>query len=353
MDIPRGPVAATPRRRRGYSAGDAAAATWNFCRDRRAHRYQGESDERDQPWAYPDLVRGLVRSWRALFERPDLFFGIVQIAARLDPDFQTLQLAALEEGHAAFAPTNDLGIGGMMLSHPPDKAGMARRIARATRAVAFGEDLAWCPPSFKRVRSVALGAKRVEVVVDLENVAGPLEWRSPINLGSLAIGSTDPDVFRYASATASADVEIARYDYTPLRCDLVPAGLCAWASIYVRTGDGTLCALNATTTPSDDAAMVLTADVPFECAGGSFAGTSHVDGKVPLVSVYDSATGLPVQRWVDVEGDASNAVAYPAKPPRGPAVAGQLLGGVDLGDFWQMWGDEELGYVNPWPPWAR
>ena len=377
-DSPRTGVAAPPRPRRGRSVGrsvetsrgDAAAATRIYQRRRASPPqvqplaplglkgviwYQGESDS-GHAERYGHLLKGLIRSWRTLFERQDLFFGVVQLTAGHDPAFADAQLAALDEGHAAVAPTNDRGLGGYFLIHPPEKSEPARRMARATRAVAFGEDLAWRQPAYKGVRSVAIGDRTAEVVVDLENVAGPLERREPWTLNNIALPGDVPDTYRYTSETAriaAADIRIAKYDFTQLRCDLIPMGICAWANIYLRC-DETLYALNATTTPVDGGAAIrLAADVPTECAGGSFAGTSHADGSVPLVSVYDSATGLPVQRWVDFKGNASNVVAYPARPQHGPAIKGHRAGDVDLEDFWAMWGAVGLKEVAPWPEGMR
>ena len=322
--------------------------------------YQGESDFK-YAQDYGSRIKLLVKTWRDLFRRDDLFFGAYELAAPNSPQIATAPETIADAGHAAFAPTADCGIGGYMAAHPPDKAEPARRMAVAARAVAGGEALHWKPPSYDSLRSVDQTSTSIEVVVDLKDLAGPLEARPVRNYWDVVMWPQNNSI---DETWTWMDYDSLR---TPLRCDLIttPNG-CGWPTVYLsvpatRLVNGTevdtwllpnnqttqnaslvnlirgaelvnsslvnatlvnatrLCAINATLAIEPDLRSVrLAAEIPDECSGGEFAGTSHATGSVPLISTYDSSTGLPLAAWEIVVGDLMSALRVPAWPPLEP-----------------------------------
>ena len=72
---------------------------------------------------------------------------------------------------------------------------------------------------------------------------------------------------------------------------------CAWSGIEI---EGTVGWLNATVSLTPDArAMLLTASVPdgVDASNAVVKATSYGWGPIPMLSVYDQASGLPVLPW--------------------------------------------------------
>ena len=82
---------------------------------------------------------------------------------------------------------------------------------------------------------------------------------------------------------------------TPLNCSALRAGVCAWASLRLSA----LGWLNASVrvAPGGRAIVLEAALPPAPAAVGVVLATSYGWGDIPLMSVYDRATGLPLLPW--------------------------------------------------------
>ena len=149
--------------------------------------YQGESDV-DLP-GYADRMKAMMEDWRRQFGAPDLAFVAVQLAAYGRPVTQPgesgwaamrqVQYQAMaRDAHGGLATAIDLG--DPFDIHPGEKQEVGRRLARAMRAVAYGEPVSRSGPQAARVTATADGCAAVEFT----GLTGMLRLRS----ASQAIG---------------------------------------------------------------------------------------------------------------------------------------------------------------------
>jgi sialate O-acetylesterase len=149
--------------------------------------YQGESDTDLKP-AYRDRLAGLMKDWRAGFENPSLPFLIVQLsdfgAASTVPansNWAALReeqrQAVLRDKNAALIITRDLG--DKRDVHPTNKKTVGLRLARAARAVVYGEAIA---PSGPAVQSARITGDTVRLSIN--GISGALRtFSSPSAIG--------------------------------------------------------------------------------------------------------------------------------------------------------------------------
>ncbi|WP_375194215.1 sialate O-acetylesterase [Sphingobium sp.] len=143
--------------------------------------YQGESDV-DLP-GYADRMKAMMADWRRQFGAPDLAFVAVQLAAYGAPVTQPGESgwAAMrheqyrsmaQDAHGGLATAIDLG--DPFDIHPGEKQEVGRRLARAMRAVAYGETVSRTGPQAERVVAMADGG----VAVEFTGLTGSLHTRS-------------------------------------------------------------------------------------------------------------------------------------------------------------------------------
>lgn len=158
--------------------------------------YQGESNVGDKA-GYDKLLAAWMADWRQRFAQPDLPFLIVQLSAFGAPDAgqpghggwggqRDLQRRAVAaDGHSALVVTHDIGEPSDV--HPANKQFVGLRLARAARALAYGERIS---PSGPR----PLSARRIgnAVTVAFEDVDGSLTTYS----ARIAIGFELCDAIR-------------------------------------------------------------------------------------------------------------------------------------------------------------
>jgi sialate O-acetylesterase len=124
--------------------------------------YQGESDTDLKP-AYRDRLAGLMKDWRTGFKNPDMPFLIVQLsdfgaASSLPVNSNWAALreeqrqAVLNDKNAALIITRDLG--DKRDVHPTNKKTVGLRLARAARAVVYGEGIAPSGPAVQSARII-------------------------------------------------------------------------------------------------------------------------------------------------------------------------------------------------------
>lgn len=143
--------------------------------------YQGESDV-DLP-GYADRMKAMMADWRRQFGVPDLAFVAVQLAA-----YGKAATQPVENGWAAMRQTqyramaqDDRGglataidIGDPFDIHPGEKQEVGRRLARAMRAVAYGDPVSRTGPQAMR----ALASQDGGAIVEFTGLTGGLHVRS-------------------------------------------------------------------------------------------------------------------------------------------------------------------------------
>jgi len=170
--------------------------------------YQGESDV--DIARYDARLGAMMRGWRRQFGIPDLPVAIVQL-----PDFgpaaaqpvesgwarlrDEQRRAAEADGHAALAVTID--VGDPLDLHPPQKREVGRRLARAMRAMAYGDAAA---PSGPRIASAAR-TPAGGVTLHFADVTGTLETRGSAQAIGFELCGDAPGSCRYAAARASGN----------------------------------------------------------------------------------------------------------------------------------------------------
>lgn len=143
--------------------------------------YQGESDV-DLP-GYADRMKAMMADWRRQFGTPDLAFVAVQLAGYGDPATKPAEngwaamryvqyQAMARDDHGGLATAIDLG--DPFDIHPGEKQEVGRRLARAMRAVAYGEALSRTGPQASRAIATADGG----AAIDFTGLTGGLHARS-------------------------------------------------------------------------------------------------------------------------------------------------------------------------------
>ena len=107
---------------------------------------------------YACLFPSMIRSWRQNFNRPDAFFGYVQLSTWCpgQPNvtwpswvmgyMRDVQLLAQSSPFSAYATNADHGAGCDV--HPPSKQFCAKRLAASALAIVYQKPIAWRSPSY-------------------------------------------------------------------------------------------------------------------------------------------------------------------------------------------------------------
>lgn len=201
-------------------------------------------------------------------------------------------MAALSLPNVGYATNADHGMGCTI--HPAAKQYVSERLANAALAIQYKKDLAWKSPTFRSSSASSADgnpvSESVSMSVTFNDVgASGLELLHPFNYKSPSYGAaTNPPVIIDCTAT---------FPCGPAQnCSM--AAQCAWASLQLADGSW----VNATISVSGAAAnaITLTADgaaLSDEALAGPALGSSYGYGPIPMLSVYDKATGLPVLPW--------------------------------------------------------
>jgi sialate O-acetylesterase len=140
--------------------------------------YQGESNA-GRAYEYQTLFPALIANWREEWKNPDMPFLFVQLApwtaivkqptesawAEL---CEAQRLTSLKVKNTAMAVINDVGDPGDI--HPKKKKPVGGRLARAARAIAYGEKVEYTGPVYDSVEF-----KEGRAVVSFKNVGAGLE----------------------------------------------------------------------------------------------------------------------------------------------------------------------------------
>lgn len=117
--------------------------------------YQGEANSGERAPLYAHLFQTMISDWRRSWDEGDLPFLFVQIANWTTepdgrwPEVRDAQRKALALRNTGMAVTID--IGDPVDIHPKDKLDVGLRLARAARAIAYGEKLEWSGPLYRQL----------------------------------------------------------------------------------------------------------------------------------------------------------------------------------------------------------
>jgi sialate O-acetylesterase len=214
--------------------------------------YQGEANT-GRASQYACLFPAMIKQWRKNFKAENAYFGFVQLSTWCASpvaiaEIRDAQMAAVALPNVGYATNADHGAGCNI--HPPAKKFCGARLGNSALAIAYGKSIAWKSPTYQTATRTAAGVK-----VEFADLVGDLELRYPAN---------------YVAG---------------LDCSKLAAGVCAWAGLH-SGGAWT----NATVAVEGKALLL----------SGSAANadaTQYGYGSIPMMSVYDSQTGLPVLPW--------------------------------------------------------
>lgn len=117
--------------------------------------YQGESNSGERAPSYAHLFQTMISDWRRSWDEGDFPFLFVQIANFTTgpddrwPEIRDAQRKALALRNTGMAVTID--IGDPVDIHPKDKLDVGLRLARAARAIAYGEKIEWSGPLYRQL----------------------------------------------------------------------------------------------------------------------------------------------------------------------------------------------------------
>jgi sialate O-acetylesterase len=268
--------------------------------------YQGEANTQSQSTAtdYACLFPAMIRAWRQAFLQPELFFAFVQLSTWCSaadpaslPQMRDAQMSALSLPNVAYATNADHGDGCNI--HPKEKQWVAARLATAARALVYNHSVQWRSPSYKSAKALtapatasSTSATTVGLTIELNDggesglhTVYPYNLRGSYNVDIPAGLPNPPNIVDCSSsfpinATANASMALQ----------------CAWASLEVE-GHGWVNASIGIVGGS----VRLTADLPTMPLGfgalPAVLGSAYGYGPIPMLTIYDIETGLPVLPW--------------------------------------------------------
>jgi hypothetical protein len=247
--------------------------------------YQGESNTasdadshgaNDGPTHYGCRITAMVRAWRAAFQNPTAFFGFVQLATWCPnnvptiPAMRVAQMQPFEQlAHVGFATNADHGEGCGI--HPPKKQFVGARLGDSALAIAYGnQTLLWQSP---QALSHSFGAGSAVVTVGPTSSQGLSDDTYPFN------HHTSHGLFNCTARPCNNGTVC-----------------CAWGALQMS--DGSWANATATVTAQDQVTLTLTAAaaaaLPRAVLAAAPTAASYGWGAVPMMNVYDRATGLPL-----------------------------------------------------------
>jgi sialate O-acetylesterase len=210
--------------------------------------YQGESnaDNMNDAVAYGNIFKTMITGWRSLWGLGDIPFLWVQLPNYGDvfstpqtwdawPQLRAGQTSALVLPNTGEAVTID--VGGTNI-HPTNKIPVGHRLALAARKVAYGEDIVYQGPRYKRNRLRNDG----KIEIEFNYSADSLTAKDSLNgsVGGFAVAGSDNNLYWAQAVIDSgkvlvwnntvADPKIVRYawEYNPVHANLHnSAGLAA------------------------------------------------------------------------------------------------------------------------------
>ena len=178
--------------------------------------YQGESSA-DRPYDYRHVLAGMIKSWRDTFGQGDFPLFIVELAPftpivkdPVDQEWavvrESMQWVANKVPHVDTVSIVD--VGDERDIHPQKKQPVGERLARAARAMAYGEKITPAGPEFDSV--TFQGDK---AIIKLKNVGSGLEAKGG-ELQGFTIAGEDKKFYN-ATAKIEGDTVVVTSDKVP------------------------------------------------------------------------------------------------------------------------------------------
>lgn len=276
--------------------------------------YQGEADTASTASAalYACTFPSMINAWRGAFDNPSLYFGFVQLSTWCAnpptslPEMRRAQMRALRLANVGYATNADHGMGCNI--HPAAKQYVSERLVTSVLALRYGRQVVWRSPTYlSAVQEEAGGARdeddEVRLRVKLADVGArglhtihPFNYESP-NYGPFTVRAGEgvppppPPLPVVVNCSAS-------YPISPT-ANASMSEQCAWAALLVN-GVGWV---NATVQVDVQGRDVVLGARVARSGGNERASSRRIVasaygwGPIPMMSVYDSASSLPVLAW--------------------------------------------------------
>eukprot|EP00797_Seminavis_robusta_P034174 Sro80_g043100.2 (222) ;mRNA; f:62557-63222 len=217
----------------------------------------------------------MIQAWRDGFKQPDAYFGFVQLSTWCPPTPEAVpllrqsQMAALKLNNVGYSTNADMGAGCNI--HPPPKQFCGYRLGKSALAIQYGHPIHWKSPSYSKAKST----------VDRKHKKKP---------------KGKPSVVVQFQDISSSGLYLLKTPYNAqvkdFSCKGKPAGTCAGAAVLLN-GKGWV---DASISIKSNTTVTLTASTG-DSRKDSIVATSYGWGSVPMMTIYDKATDLPVLPW--------------------------------------------------------
>ncbi len=179
--------------------------------------YQGESNANEAE-AYRELLPLMIQGWRDVWGKPEMPFGIVQLANFMqrvdepgDSNWAELRDAQLHTfntvENTGLAVTTDIGDAGDI--HPKNKQEVGRRLSLWAISQVYGQTIVWSGPSYQSMR-IEVG----KIYLSFDHIGGGLQARGGETLRGFSIAGEDHK-FVWAEAEIVDDEIVVWSDQIP------------------------------------------------------------------------------------------------------------------------------------------
>jgi sialate O-acetylesterase len=305
--------------------------------------YQGEANTFDHAHAfgpssrtnvaYDCMFPALIENWRQAFNQSDAFFGFIQLSTwcfggpadspydiNAIPYMRDAQMVAAALPNVGWATNADNGDGCNI--HPPAKQACAKRLANSALTVQYGKAQAWRSPTYESAVAT-LSSTSVTVTVKLKDVSA----------AGLRVDESRPYANPFNSSNGYDSLwSLCKEENVNVNCTAANQNcMCGWAAILLgnatswskveccTSGGKAGCPgdphcnlwINATVSASADGRhLVLKGALPAATARGhaslEVAATQYGFAPIPIMTVYDKGTDLPVLGWLQPLNGTSN-----------------------------------------------
>jgi len=264
--------------------------------------YQGEANAGSQASAdeYAQHFPTMIEEWRIGFRSPEAYFGFILLSTwclNKNPvsaaELRQAQLKALDlPGKIGYASNADHGAGCNV--HPPDKRYCAARLGNSALALQYGQPVAWRSPTYSRAS---------------------LNWETVQHEGGT---SSIPQVTIEFNDVSDQGLYLLenpynnRLDPSNFNCAAQLEGTCAWPMVLLNDdrgwvnatlkleNNGQTVTMEPSSSSSSNTRSVLRSwqrHGSLDQDDATILATSYGWGSVPMLSLYDRATDLPVLGW--------------------------------------------------------
>ena len=242
----------------------------------------------------------MITSWRKAFKMPKLFFSFVQLSSWCTvnvssiPQMREAQMAAAKLENVGWVTNADKGMACTI--HPGAKVFSGRRLGDAALALNYGKKLQWKSPRYVAAKQSSsnlqsAGAAALEVTLSDVGASG-LKVIRPSNYFPEVYGGPMPAVpgmnRTHVDCSYPPTSNISANGFVN-NVKNQTGNQCGWAQLNIA-GHGWV---NATATATSSG-VTITAN---SAVGGKILGSSYGWAPIPMLSLYDRATDLPVLGW--------------------------------------------------------